>query len=116
MVEIMLSTEERCRNDDKYLIHQIYRKILNQDDDSGLYITLADLPNLPSTETIIRIRAKIQNVHRRHLPTDAVILRRRHRRVLFCLEAKLDTMREYAEEEMRWKTNPTNLERKNNGD
>jgi len=68
--ELMLY--EQCRNDDKYLIWRVLRKI-NPD----FLVSFDDFKKSPSFESITRSRRKIQNVDGRYLPTSAEVLVKR---------------------------------------
>lgn len=63
-VEEILIKWPQSRNDDKYLIAavigQFYRHLTKVDAENKRYIYLVDIMNLPSTETIRRIRCKFQ--------------------------------------------------------
>jgi len=105
LVREVLRSDIKARNCDKYLCFRVFQKILGQDEnlpctlcrDYDLYktvkcpdcgglgfllpnnitVTLSDLMNLPSPETIIRTRAKIQNIEHIYLPTIELVRRRR---------------------------------------
>jgi hypothetical protein len=74
IIEHLLETDERCRNDDKYLTYKVFRYFTN------IYIPFEDFDKLPSFETVKRCRAKIQNVERRFLPTNPDVIARRQNR------------------------------------
>ena len=74
LVEHLLATEVRCRNDDKWLTYQVMRYF------TKIYIPFEDFKKIPAFETIKRVRAKIQNVEKRYLPTDEKVRIKRQQR------------------------------------
>jgi hypothetical protein len=68
-----LRTDERCRNDDKYLTWKVMRRF------TPIWIPLKDFEKIPAFESIRRTRAFIQNEEKRFLPTDEKV--RKARRV-----------------------------------
>jgi len=74
LVTNLLATEERCRNDDKWLTYQVMRKFTN------IYIPFNDFKKLPAFETIKRCRATLQNKENLYLPTDPKVIERRQKR------------------------------------
>jgi len=72
----LLKDDVRCRNCDKYLVFRVYQKFLFQTN-GALVLSLSDLARLPSPETIIRVRAKIQNDEGVLLPTEPSVRRQR---------------------------------------
>jgi len=73
----LLRTDTRARNDDKYLTFRVLQRILKQSD-YRLSFSLTDLAKLPAFETIKRVRAKIQNVDKKFLPTTRDARIKRH--------------------------------------
>lgn len=91
VVERLMSTDKRCRNDDNHLILE-FLKAKGQDVKLEEYwteneygvrdikqklvwkIPLDNLGSVPNFETIRRVRATIQNTEGRLLPTDARVL------------------------------------------
>lgn len=74
IVEHLLETNVRCRNDDKFLTYLVMREFTN------IFIPFEDFNKMPAFETIKRVRAKIQNTEGRYPPTDQeVIEKRKHR-------------------------------------
>ncbi len=74
----ILRTDTRSRNDDKYLTFRVLQQKLHGDPKGQLLsISLSDLKDLPAFETIKRVRAQIQNVEKKFLPTEAAVRRRR---------------------------------------
>ena len=69
----LLSTDERCRNDDKWLTYLVMRHF------TKIYIPFEDFNKIPAFETIKRTRAKIQNKMGLYPPTDPTALKRRQR-------------------------------------
>jgi len=67
----LLESEERCRNDDKWLTYKVMRCF------TKIYIPFQDFDKMPSFETIKRVRAKIQNVDKKFPPTDEKVIKRR---------------------------------------
>lgn len=74
IVENLLETEERCRNDDKWLTFRVMQHF------TKIFIPFKDFEKMPTFETIKRVRAKIQNVEKRFLPTNELIVRKRQQR------------------------------------
>lgn len=74
IVEELLEKEERCRNDDKYLTFRVMQHF------TKIYIPFEDFDKMPAFETIKRVRAKIQNVEHRFIPTDKEVLEKRQKR------------------------------------
>lgn len=63
LIIVLLENEERCRNDDTYLVLRVLQQFID--------FKIPDyLGNIPSASTIIRQRARIQKEERRLLPTD----------------------------------------------
>jgi len=69
----LLKEDERCRNDDKWLIFRYVREVQGID----LYIPFDDFKRMIPFESVRRIRALIQNTEKKFLPTDAEIRKRR---------------------------------------
>jgi len=74
IVENLLKTNERCRNDDKYLTYLVMREFTN------IFIPFEDFNKMPAFETIKRVRAKIQNTEGLYPPTDPEVLAKRQKR------------------------------------
>ena len=74
LVVILMSTDERCRNDDKWLTYRVMKHFTN------IFIPFEDFSKMPSFETVKRCRAKIQNDKGKLLPTDPVVIARRKSR------------------------------------
>lgn len=72
MILETLAEDTRSRNDDMWLILNIWRK-----QGIKIYIDYSQLKDLFNPETIIRARAHIQNVEGQYLPTDPKILIKR---------------------------------------
>lgn len=72
LVEELLRTDDRCRNDDKWLTYQVMRYFTN------IYIPFEDFNKLPAFETVKRVRATIQNTENRFLPTDPDVFKKRY--------------------------------------
>lgn len=66
-----LRQDERCRNDDLYLLWKVWRKF------SPVYIPFDDFSKIPPAESITRVRRKIQNTERRYPPTNNEIAMKR---------------------------------------
>lgn len=73
LVREALKEDERCRNEDLYLIWKVFNKI------TKVYIPFQSFRDLPSAETITRIRRSF-NERGLFLPTDPKVLERRQRR------------------------------------
>jgi hypothetical protein len=74
IVEHLLETDERCRNDDKWLTYLVMRRFTN------IYIPFEDFKKIPAFETVKRCRAQIQNKEKRFKPTNPEILMKRQSR------------------------------------
>jgi len=74
IVEYLLLTDERNRNDDKWLTWNVMRHF------TPIYIPFEDFEKIPSFESITRIRAQIQNVEKRYLPTKPEVVAKRQNR------------------------------------
>ncbi len=70
----LLREEERCRNDDLFLIFRVWQKqgYTLQIDEVGIVCSKKVIPYSP--ETIRRNRAHIQNVQGKYLPTDPNVM------------------------------------------
>ena len=66
LVEELMRSDERCRNDDKWLCYKVYRKF------SPIFIDFNDFERLPAFESISRVRRKIQTTEKRLLATSNV--------------------------------------------
>lgn len=75
LVEQCLSEDERCRNDDLWLILNIWKS----KQQIRLFIPYDKLNTMISPETIRRVRQKIQS-EGRFLPTDEKVINRRKKR------------------------------------
>lgn len=76
IVEEVLASDVRARNDDKWLTYQVMRRFTN------IYIPFEDFNKLPSFETVKRTRAHIQNVEHRYPPTLASVVKKRQQRAV----------------------------------
>ena len=78
-VRLLLATEERCRNDDKWLSYRVFEQIAKA---KGKYVFIPFelFREFPSFETISRCRRKVQNKEGLYPPTDASILIKRSSR------------------------------------
>lgn len=69
------------RDNDKILINAViydyYNEYLFQDEKKDWCIKLLYMYKIPNPESIIRIRAKIQNVEKKYLPTSEEIFKQR---------------------------------------
>jgi hypothetical protein len=74
IVEFLLKSDERCRNDDKWLTYRVFRYF------TKIYIPFEDFSKIPAFETVKRTRAYIQNVEKKYIPTDLNVLAKRQRR------------------------------------
>jgi len=76
VVEELLASDERCRNDDTWLILQFWEK----KQAIKIMIPQDQIGDLIPAETITRMRRKIQNNDHKYLPTDEnVIIKRKIR-------------------------------------
>lgn len=74
LVMKLLSSDERCRNDDKWLTFRVMQHF------TKIYIPFEDFKKIPAFETIKRCRAHIQNKCLLFLPTLESVRRRRKQR------------------------------------
>ena len=92
IVENALNESIRARNDDKHLTFLVLQYYLYHKNKPGtVTITLENLPDLPAFETVTRIRAQIQNVEKRFLPTNAAVKKRRKMRQSYFQHEFADT-------------------------
>lgn len=80
LVEEVLTNNQQTRNDDKLLVFTVLHKIKYPNygvNFVSLTVRSADLEKFPSPESIIRARAYIQNVEKKFLPTDEVVIKKR---------------------------------------
>ena len=73
-IEMLLKFDQKTRNDDIDLTLAIWRRwygtyIKTSTVDGREYVALEDVPKLPREDHVKRIRARIQNVECRYLPT-----------------------------------------------
>jgi hypothetical protein len=81
IVAQLMTEDERCRNDDKWLTFRVMQKFTN------IFIPFEDFKKIPAFETVKRVRAKIQNKELRLLPTNReVALKRKMREDIFAKE------------------------------
>lgn len=79
LVRNILSTDDRARNDDKWLTYRVFEEIAKQHGEK-IYIPWKIWGEFPAFETVKRCRAKIQNNEGLLLPTDPEVLLRRKTR------------------------------------
>lgn len=79
LVRDFLRTDERCRNDDKWLTYCVFQKIA-QENNQAIFIPFELFGKFPAFETIKRTCAKIQNVFKEFRATDPAVLKKRCRR------------------------------------
>ena len=72
-VETILCDFPDTRNDDKLLIWSVWQTFFNLGDT----MSYDDFKRLPIPESITRVRARIQNVEKKFLPTDWNVARKR---------------------------------------
>ena len=70
VVEGILAEDKRARDDDKWLVYRTMRKFTN------IYIPFEDFSNIPSFNTIARVRRKIQNDKGLYQPSEAIAVKR----------------------------------------
>lgn len=70
----LLETDERARNDDKYLTYLVMQKY------TDIYINFDDFEKIPAFETIKRCRALIQNKEGKFPPTSEEVIKKRKNR------------------------------------
>ena len=71
----ILKNDIRARNSDKWLIIQVLRKM-----GFKIFIDYSHLGDMPSFETITRIRRKLQNDEDLFPPTDERVISQRHQK------------------------------------
>jgi len=71
----LMAIDERCRNDDLWLMLQGYREL-----GFNIYIDYHQLEKMPRPETFKRMRAIIQNKDKMFPPTSLDVIRRRKKR------------------------------------
>jgi len=69
----LMKLDERCRNDDTYLIW----KFLREKSNVPIYIPFKDFGKMPSFESISRMRRHIQNTEQKLLPTSQEVREQR---------------------------------------
>ena len=79
LVKILMTNEERCRNDDKYLVFRVLEEI-TKSHGQKLFVPFELFNDFPSYETISRVRRYWQNKKGELLPTNPQVLLRRQRR------------------------------------
>lgn len=81
MVESVLHNHENARNSDQWLTIKIWTTFfpsrIIQDESRGQMIRLTDIMELPREDNVKRVRAIIQNVERRFLPTSSAVRKAR---------------------------------------
>ena len=80
MVRDCLLVDEQSRNDDIRLTQIVWWRFYRQSIvkvGSQHYVAMKDLHGLPREDNIKRVRAKIQNVERKFLPTDPLVAKKR---------------------------------------
>ena len=73
-VERLLANDEKCRNEDLYLILKFWQQY------DGLKVDLSIFDSLTSSESIRRARQQIQNDDEKYPPTDPVVRAYRERK------------------------------------
>ena len=79
LVYFLMQTEERCRNDDKYLTFRVFEIIAKQHG-KNIFIPFTLFDTFPAWETVKRTRAFIQNNQQELLPTDPEVIKKRSQR------------------------------------
>ena len=79
LVRVLMTQDERCRNDDKWLTFRVFEEIAKANNER-IYLPFKLFSQFPAFETVKRTRAKIQNVEKVLLPTDPQVLLKRQRR------------------------------------
>lgn len=72
-VEQLLASDEKCRNQDLYLVLKYWQKY------NGLKVDLSIFDSLTSSESIRRSRQQIQNDENKYPPTDPIVKAYRER-------------------------------------
>lgn len=83
LVKELMETDQRCRNDDLWLILQVWQR----KQQIKVFIPFDQMHEMIAPETITRCRRDVQNTDGELLPTDPRILLRR--------QVKEQTLREY---------------------
>lgn len=79
-VEHILDKHPKARDSDQWLTIKLWTVFYPsriQDSDKGKFIYLRDVMELPREDNIKRVRAIIQNVENRFLPTNIEVVRKR---------------------------------------
>lgn len=79
-VRAVLASDEKSRNSDIRLTQMVWWKYYRGsliERDGRVYVDVAKLFDLPREDNIKRIRAKIQNVEKKFLPTDPEVAKKR---------------------------------------
>ena len=71
-VEVLMEADERCRNDDHWLVWRFIRDIQG----INMFIPFEDFKKMASFESITRARRYIQNTDGKFLPTEETQVRR----------------------------------------
>lgn len=79
IVESLMTDDERCRNDDKWLTYRVFQEIAEQHG-KKIFIPFELFEVFPAFESVKRVRAKIQNDENRLLPTNEDAIKRRKTR------------------------------------
>lgn len=79
LVRHLLATNERCRNDDKYLTYMVFQTIAKKHG-KNIFIPFGLWSEFPAFETVKRVRAYLQNVKGEYPPTDPEVIARRQKR------------------------------------
>lgn len=79
-MEQVLAEDARSRNDDKWLVYSVYRKI------TKIFIPFEDFEKLPSPETITRMRRDFQYNKGKYQATENINKNRRSREKQYEIE------------------------------
>lgn len=79
LVYYLMQTEERCRNDDKWLTYSVFQEIAKRNG-KKIFLPFDLFSKFPAFETVKRCRAYIQNNQRELLPTDPEVAHKRDAR------------------------------------
>ena len=79
LVYFLMQTEERCRNEDKWLVFRVYEEIAKQHG-KKIFIPFEIFISLPAFETISRVRRYIQHKQGELLPTNPEVVANRKAR------------------------------------
>lgn len=79
LVYFLMQSEDRCRNDDKWLTYKVFQEVAKQHGEK-IFIPFNIFKDFPAFETVKRVRAYIQNNQNELPPTDPEVIKKRSQR------------------------------------